>query len=392
MSDEDAAGKIKCEICGGFTHFVQSHLQKEHPEITIEGYQEAYPDAPLFSEKGLAAIEKNRINKAKGEGVVSEPAESTEVGGFRVSKQSLHELFGLGAVKSALGNRGNAIPVSVYEVPEYLQDYVPEVDDNYVWQIDILKNALMAIETNMPGYLHGHSGTGKSSLWDQICALTRRPMLRVQHTAATEESHVVGQWTVKNGNTEFELGPLAYCMKHGLVYLADEYDFGMPQILALYQPVLEGKPLVIKEADHANRVIKPHPLFRMIATGNTNGTGDETGLYQGTMVQNAANYERFGYVEEVPYMDERSEVAVVSGQGGIPKEQAEKLVKFANSCRQAFVNSKLGLPPSPRALINAAKQGKRRGDLGIGLKLAYINRLSRIDQKVASELLQKIAM
>ena len=27
---------------------------------------------------------------------------------------------------------------------------------------------------------------------------------------------------------------------------------------------------------------------------NTNGSGDETGLYQGTLIQNSANYDRFG--------------------------------------------------------------------------------------------------
>ena len=37
-------------------------------------------------------------------------------------------------------------------------------------------------------------------------------------------------------------------MKHGWVYLADEYDFAFPQILGVYQPVLEGEALVIKEA------------------------------------------------------------------------------------------------------------------------------------------------
>lgn len=48
-------------------------------------------------------------------------------------------------------------------------------------------------------------------------------------------------------------------MKHGWMYLADEYDFAQPNVLSVYQAVLEGKPLYIKEADAANRVIKPHP-------------------------------------------------------------------------------------------------------------------------------------
>lgn len=69
-------------------------------------------------------------------------------------------------------------------------------------------------------------------------------------------------------------------MKHGWVYLADEYDFAFPQILGVYQPVLEGEALVIKEATPEWRRITPHERFAFIGTGNTNGSGDETGLYQ----------------------------------------------------------------------------------------------------------------
>jgi hypothetical protein len=183
----------------------------------------------------------------------------------------------------------------------------------------------------------------------------------------------------------------AYVFNIDLTYQADEYDFGMPSVLAVYQPVLEGKPLVIKEADEENRVIRPHPNFRMVGTGNTNGQGDETGLYQGTLLQNAANYERFGIVEEVKYMDAKAEVQVIAGQAGVPKEIAEKLVTLATQCRQAFADQKLGLPPSPRAMIKAAKQGRVLGDWVAGIKLAYVNRLSRTDQVAVGELLKRVA-
>ncbi|MER9496479.1 AAA family ATPase, partial [Mesorhizobium sp. M0320] len=172
----------------------------------------------------------------------------------------------------------------------------------------------------------------------------------VQHTAHTEESHVLGQYVVRtkmakhdviSGDgtrhevekpmsvTEFQLGPLPLAMIEGAVYCADEYDFAMPQVVALYQPVLEGKALVIKDAPPEYRLIKPHPEFRIVATGNTNGTGDETGLYQGTLIQNAANYSRFKITEEVTYMEPKIEETVISGQAGIERADAAKLVKIA---------------------------------------------------------------
>ncbi|MDH8570831.1 porphyrin biosynthesis protein, partial [Klebsiella pneumoniae] len=72
--------------------------------------------------------------------------------------------------------------------------------------------------------------------------------------------------------------------------------------------------------------------FAFIGTGNTNGSGDETGLYQGTNIQNAANFSRFGIVSHVKYMKPGAEVNMLV-EAGIIREYAEKMVKFANLVR-----------------------------------------------------------
>jgi cobaltochelatase CobS len=216
-------------------------------------------------------------------------------------------------------------------------------------------------------------------------------LIRVQHTINTEESHIVGQWTVRDGATHFELGPLAVAMKDGHLYMADEYDFAMPSVLSLYQPVMEGKALLIKEADEANRIIKPHPLFRFFATGNTNGTGDNTGLYQGTLMQNAANYERFAIVEEVHYPAREAEIRIIMGQAKLSMPLAEKLVQFGTQCREAFRSGKISLPPSPRALIHAGMVGRVRANMEIGVRQAYANRLPEADRDAVNEVLRRIS-
>lgn len=382
-------GKITCEVCGARTHFMQKHLQDAHPEITIEDYRAKYPSAPILSPLAEARVREHQAKAVAAAPVsgVESPASEEIV----MVPGALHEAFHLGSVKAAINARtGAPLPISTFKAPPALALFVPAKDPHYVFQIDLLKSCIMALEINTPMLTWGHMGTGKSTIWEQIAAHTGRPMLRVQHTRNVEESHVVGQWTVKDGRTVFELGPLAFAMKYGLLYVADEYDFAMPAVLSVYQAVLEGKPLLIKEADAENRIIKPHPHFRIVATGNTNGTGDETGLYQGTLLQNAANYERFGIVEQVEYMEKKIEIQVVAAQGGVPKEIAETLVQFGTMCREAFKAAKISLPPSPRALINAAKVGVRRGDFAAGLRLAYINRLSTIDREAANDVLRRI--
>ena len=388
MKDE-VDGKIGCRVCGARVHAMQIHLREEHPEISLADYCDQFPGAPVLSDRARALAEQKRA-AAAASAVESEKA--PDLAGFKVTKTPMNELFGLGRAKAALSHRGTEIPVTLMSPPEEVEIYVPEKDSNYIFNIDLLKTVLLGLENNYPVYLWGHAGVGKTTVLEQICAYTRRPWMRVQHTRNTEEAHVLGQWIVKDGQTVFELGPLPYAMKHGLTYVADEYDFAMASVLSLYQPVLEGKALVIKDADRENRIIKPHPLFRFCATGNTNGTGDETGLYAGTLIQNAANYERFAIVEEVRYPERKVELGIVAGQGGIKVEEAERLVSFGAAVREAFTNGKIGLPISPRALIHAAQIGKRRGSSRVGLMLAYVNRLSRTDQQAVTEMLDRMAL
>ena len=382
--------RIKCAICGAEVHSIQLHLRNDHPDWTIERYQAEHPGQPLLSPMAEAKVREVAAKKA-AEAPMPAPtpiAAALETAG--IAKRAFHEIFGIDKkVAGAMNARGEPIPITVLTSTDH-PEMVPDVDGGYVYELDNLKNVMLALELNMPLYVWGHAGTGKTTLLEQICARTTRPMLRVQHTVNTEESHVVGQWVARGGETHFELGPLALAMKHGWVYLADEYDFALPSVLAVYQPVLEGKSLVIKEADSANRIIRPHPNFRFMATGNTNGCGDETGLYQGTSIQNAANYDRFGMVIQVRYMKPELEQRILVNQAGIDTGDAKKIVDFANRVRESYDGNKISSTISPRTLINAAKLGLRRGSFRTGVGLSFTNKLSRVDREVVDGLAQRI--
>lgn len=283
----------------------------------------------------------------------------------------------------------------------YCEEFVPMVDEGYKFNPPDLRLLMIGLLMKIPTYLYGHAGVGKTSMIEQFCARTKRPFMRVQHTVGLEESSVVGQWVVKNGETVFELGPLPYAMKHGMVYCADEYDFAEPAVLSIYQSVLEGKPLIIKEADLENRVIKPHPNFRFCATGNTNGAGDSFGLYQGTRIQNVANYERFGIVHRVDFLPESVEREILLTKSPIgelknetiKKNMLDAIMKFAKKTREKSYesNSEDTLPfgPSIRVLLNVANLGWQLGDFGEAFKIAYINRMSAVEQDAAIKVLNQ---
>lgn len=321
------------------------------------------------------------------------------------TRKPFHEVFGLPdstATRNAQGNPAQCIVLRDDEIPG-AKDYVPETDKNYQFEPTITKYLMAGITINRPVLIHGPHGTGKTTLVEQYAARTNRPVLRVQHTVNTEEAHINGHYVMKArtlpdgktvNETVFEPGPLLVAMKEGLIYLADEYDFALPSVTSVYQAVLEGKSHVVKEAPPEWRITKPHPNFRFIATGNTNGAGDETGLYQGTQIMNAANYSRFAITIKLGYMPEKQEIAIVSAQAQVHEDDAKKLVKVAAEIRKAFDDGKMSATISPRELINAAMLGRlfgKRPNLSLGMELAYCNRLGSADRKGVMEFVQRHA-
>ncbi|MFW6855433.1 AAA family ATPase [Burkholderia gladioli] len=399
MNDKLDNEPIKCAICGGLVHAIQSHLKKDHADVSVEQYQQMFPNAPLLSELAKRRLEEARAAKAAAasQSPESSPVETTKVEMVQPAtvtpikaplKRPMHELFGLRAEGDALNSRGEPVQITVLPAGAH-GDLVPETRD-YVFEPEQLKDALLAIELNIPLYVWGHKGTGKTELIEQIAARTKRPLMRIQHTVNTEESHIVGQWTSRGGETHFELGPLAVAMQNGWIYLADEYDFALPSVLGVYQAALEGKALIIKQADAANRVIKPHPNFRFVATGNTNGSGDESGLYQGTSIQNSANYDRFGCTINKKFMSEADEARVLIAKCGLHHDDARDLAKFAKAVRDAYEGAKISELITPRALISAAQFGVIKASFRKGIALAFTNKLGAVDKEVVDSVTNRV--
>ena len=313
-------------------------------------------------------------------------------GAIGIEMRPMADLFGLGKSPAALNTKGQPVMSPFYmDVDEEHRYLIPEVDENYIFDPELVKSLLIATHMKANVYVWGYHGTGKTTLLEQTAARQGKPQIRVQHTINMEEGHVTGGYEVKGGETRFNLGPLPLAMIHGWDYLADEYDRGSPQVVSLYQAVLEGKPLLIKEATPEFRRIVPHPHFRFLATGNTNGCGDESGLYQGASMQDAANFSRFGVTLMVDYMDKKVETAVVAAQSTINVKDADKLVEFAGQVRENFKSARISATISPRELINAAKYGAcKGGKWREGLATAWANRLSRTDRETVDAFAQRI--
>lgn len=394
--------KVKCEICGEMVLHMEIHLKQAHPSITIEDYTTQHPGAPIMSE-----VVAERIAQKTSERAAQQKAQQSMMAKIipmhkpgETVRRPFYEVFELPlddqvrAPKRKGQSEGDPIQIDVMDVSSLDpadREAIPSIDDGYVFPVEQTKDAVMAVQLNIPLLIWGMHGTGKTTLVEQILARTSRPWVRVQHTDTTEEAHIIGQMVVRNGGTEFDYGPLAEAMMRGWVYVADEYDFAHPAVIAVYQPILEGKPLYIKEAPPSQRLIKPHPNFRFIATGNTNGSGDDTGLYSGTKIGNAAAYSRFGVTIQVHYPDSKIEIAMLRQRLQLTQDIAEKLVEFAGSIREMYKQGEISLPISPRELIRAATLGMVKGGMfRKGIELAYSNRLDATQAESVSQTAQRL--
>lgn len=390
-------GKIVCLLDDARVHSIQVHLRDNWPDVSLADYQTRFPDAPILSDAAAARIRQVAAERAAQAAAATvaatpaAPAPALALATQQIVKQAFHEVFELGNVKAAKRANGEVLMIDVMtgHSAENLA-LVPDIDPNYVFSIEETKDCIIALALNMPCYIWGFHGTGKTTIIEQVHARVKRSLLRVQHTINTEEAHIVGQWTVRGGDTVYQPGPLAMAMLHGWTYLADEYDFAPASVTSVYQSVLEGKPLLIKDAPVEYRIIKPHPNFRFFATGNTNGVGDETGLYQGTQMGNAANFSRFGITIEMGYMPPKMEAIVIANQSSCSIEDAEKIVEFCGNVRKAYAARQIGSTISPREAINAAILSLARANWRAGLERAYLARCSRVDRQVIDQYAQRI--
>ena len=279
--------------------------------------------------------------------------------------------------------------------------YTPKVDDDFIFG-DLARDLIvwLLMEKPEPLYIHGPSGTGKTSVIKQVAARINLPVYQITASERMETSDLVGHYTLIDGNTVWQDGPLAMAMRNGGIFLLDEVDTANPAVLIALNGVLDGSGLVI--AEHGGEYIEPHPLFRLACTGNSSGNGDSSGYYTGVGQLNLAFMDRFT-VLEATYPDPEAETALLTRKfPQLPKSLIDSMVRVANAIRKLFVNEEQGQPceitVTTRSLIRWAYLTLRYEALsGIGLSplvyaadLAFANRGSKATKQMVRELIQRI--
>ncbi len=165
-------------------------------------------------------------------------------------------------------------------------------------------------------YITGDRGVGKSSGVEQFYSRLGIPVVRVNGHANMEISDLIGMFQIVDGDTKWIDGPLTLAARHGAIFLMDEADALLPEVLIGLNQVMERSSFTIPELQEE---IQLHNMFRLIFAGNTAGYGDESGEYDGTSKQNSASMDRFSFAHWVhPCMTD--EMEIIRNHTGFPIE------------------------------------------------------------------------
>ena len=281
-----------------------------------------------------------------------------------------------------------------HEWDERIESFIPTINKDYVIEKDLATNILRAWELNEKVLCFGPTGAGKSSLIEQLCARTGRPFVRVNCTGDMDSSMIFGQLTAKDGSTHWVDGAVTEAVRYGAVFAWDEWDVTPPEISMGLQWLLEddGK-LFLKEmpGSTTDKQIIPHEHFRIVAIGNTQGQGDESGAHAGTNVQNSATLDRFGTAVYVDYLRPDIEEKMIKNKfKALNAKAIKELVKLANLIRTGYKASQFSLTMSPRALFSICRKVEAGCSLKQSFALVYLNKLNDTQRKVADELYTKV--
>lgn len=225
---------------------------------------------------------------------------------------------------------------------------------------DVAKLVLAIGEKDGQVLIEGPKGTGKTTCIQWLAQETNNPLVMAQMTGGTEVGDLVGRWLINKEGTYWQEGILAEAMMYGYWLMLDEVNMALPEVLAIFQPVLDDRKVLVQiekgGADPEKNVIVAHPNFRLFCAMNPMED------YAGTKEMNAAFLDRMDILE-TDYPDARKErdiilahpsVAIDDTPVGAEKGMVTRMVEVARALRKLRREGKLTFECSTRNLIKWA--------------------------------------
>lgn len=226
-------------------------------------------------------------------------------------------------------------PAVVVPVPEPVPVPVPVKSDEI--KHAIFDDVCAMVRESVPVYLWGPAGSGKNHICEQIA---RELGLDFYYTnTVTQEYKLTGFMDAGGRYVETDF---YRAFKNGGLFMLDEMDASCPDALIVLNSALANRYFAFPCG-----TVKAHPDFRVIAAGNTLGTG-ATEQYNGRTKIDAATLDRF-LVEFMDY-DPRVEVKLAAGN--------TEVLSFIRDLRRASKQTGVNVVLGYRAISKAVKFAK----------------------------------
>jgi cobaltochelatase CobS len=293
------------------------------------------------------------------------------------------------------------IPIRVFQHTDWdpeAQLYIPEVDNNWVWNHEVTEAFALAMYEGDTTLLHGLQGTGKSGHAQQWCATCVLPFWRMSCNRETREAHFLGSPGVhydQEGRPSIKQEPtlLTDSLRYGGLFCEDE-AFRHNSALVL-QSLREKTNRTVILPDAPGRTASERKLkapvgrWWYVLTDNTTGSGDETGIFD-CEVQDASTLDRIDTAIEVPYLDKQSEIALLKGHSTLNETIINGMVNMATLVRTAFGKQTIMATLSVRGLLAWANKIELMGDIAKALRVSWYNKLGSDDQAVVADMFHQV--
>ncbi|MEE8187647.1 MAG: cobaltochelatase subunit CobS [Kiloniellales bacterium] len=283
-------------------------------------------------------------------------------------------------------------------VPAFSQsrEHVPDIDEVYRLDRDTTLAILAGFAYNRRVMIQGYHGTGKSTHIEQVSARLNWPCLPINLDSHISRIDLVGKDAIvlRDGKqiTEFREGLLPWTLQRPMALVFDEYDAGRPDVMFVIQRVLEvdGRLTLLDQ----NKIIRPHPAFRLFSTTNTIGLGDTTGLYHGTQQINQGQMDRWNIVATLNYLPHEEEENIVLAKCPDYGSKEERntiaaMVSVADLTRSGFIAGDISTVMSPRTVITWAENARIFDDLAFAFQVTFLNKCDEVERPVVAEYYQR---
>lgn len=360
--------KVTCQECGHKAHSLASHLQEAH-SMSSGQYKKKYAEKGILVSPIVSELLRTMPRKAKKTDRLETFLEAFEGSG---SSEVL-----IDSVKKMLKPSDSS-----------LAELVPSPIPNFHFDEPLVRGLAFGLLKGKNVYIEGPTGCGKTELSLQLHAVAGLAVKRVNMNGDVTTSNFIGKREIDPAKgTYYDYGNLPKAMKGGYTLLIDEIDYMPPQIAAVLNSVLEGKrSLYLPEVDET---IVAKEGFNVVATANTGGKGDMTGVYSGTEIMNTALLDRFSIKLTASYLPQKVEAKMLESRfSGEDVSLIEKMTKSAEEVRKSFSNGVLPFTISTRKLIDFFEMKPALGHK-MALDLSIMNWLDDDNRQVVEQILNR---